>query len=282
MDYIDLDHGIVYIFLLFTFLIGLLAGRNSKTIEEYTIAHKMYGLIPLVATYLATDIGAGSILSDASAVFNKGIIVNISIASLSIAYIIRSVFIVPKIVYFNNYLTFAEIMGTYGRFARIITGILSVLNACIHTSIQLTAIGIISEPLLGIHPTWSILIGGLITILYTSIGGIKAVTITDMVQFFIFIVAVPLITYHVVYHIGGIEALFLKLPSEKFVILGHERFYRYTIYFVIWLLQIGMVDPAVVQRMLMAKDKRQLRKKYMIIALFDPAFRFLVMLIIMD
>ncbi|WP_223245673.1 sodium:solute symporter family protein [Cardinium endosymbiont of Bemisia tabaci] len=115
--------------------------------------------------------------------------------------------------------------------------------------------------------------------LYTSIGGIKAVTITDMVQFFIFIVAVPLITYHVVYHVGSIEALFTKVPSEKFLILGHERFYRYTIYFMIWLLQIGMVDPAVVQRMLMAKSKLQLCRKYMIVALFDPTFRFLVMLI---
>ncbi|TSJ81385.1 MAG: hypothetical protein NMK33_02715 [Candidatus Cardinium sp.] len=109
-------------------------------------------------------------------------------------------------------------------------------------------------------------------------GGIKAVTITDMVQLFIFMVTIPLITYNVVYHVGGIEALFLKVPSKKFLILGHERFYRYMIYFFIWLLQIGMVDPAVVQRMLMAKDKRQLRSKYMIISLFDPAFRFLVLL----
>ncbi|WP_419241923.1 hypothetical protein [Cardinium endosymbiont of Nabis limbatus] len=92
-------------------------------------------------------------------------------------------------------------------------------------------------------------------------------------------VAVPLIAYHVVYHVGGIEALFLKVPSEKFLILGHERFYRYMIYFIIWILQIGMVDPAIVQRMLMAKNKRQLRNKYMIITLFDPVFRFLVMLI---
>ncbi|MDD9139586.1 MAG: hypothetical protein NQ127_01500 [Candidatus Cardinium sp.] len=51
--------------------------------EQYTIAHKIYGVIPLVATYLATDIGAGSILSDAASVFNKGIIVTISIASHS-------------------------------------------------------------------------------------------------------------------------------------------------------------------------------------------------------
>ncbi|CCM10322.1 Putative uncharacterized protein [Cardinium endosymbiont cEper1 of Encarsia pergandiella] len=279
MHYTDLDHIIVYIFLLVTFLIGLFQGKALKNMEEYTIAHKMYGVIPLVATYLATDIGAGSILSDASAVFNKGIIVNISISSLFIAYIIRALFIVPKMVYFDNCLTLAEIMGTYGKSARIITGILNVLNAIIHTGIQLTAIGIISEPLLGIDPTWSILMGGFITILYTAIGGIKAVTITDIVQFFIFIVAVPLITYNVVYHIGGIEALFIKVPSERFLIIDHERFYRYMIYVVIWLLQIGMVDPAVVQRMLMAKNKRQLRNKYIIIAFFDPIFRFLVMLI---
>ncbi|WP_342264937.1 hypothetical protein [Cardinium endosymbiont of Philonthus spinipes] len=82
MNYADLDHVIIYIFLLVTFFIGLFAGKGSKTMKEYTISDKMYGVIPLVATYLATDIGAGSVLSDAAAVFNKGIIVNISIASL--------------------------------------------------------------------------------------------------------------------------------------------------------------------------------------------------------
>ena len=279
MHYADLDHIIVYIFLLVTCFIGLFSGKRAKTMEAYTIAHKMYGVLPLVATYLATDIGAGSILSDAAAVFNKGIIVNVSIASLPIAYIIRAYFIVPKMVYFSNCLTLGEMMGLYGQLARIITGILSTLNAIIHTSIQLTAFGIISQPLLGISPAWSILIGGLITILYTAIGGIKAVTLTDIIQFFLLMVAVPLVTYKVVYHVGGIEALFHKVPSEKFLLLEHERFYRYMIYFIIWLLQIGMVDPAVVQRMLMAKNKRQLRNKYRIIALFDPVFRFLVMLI---
>ncbi|WP_419241238.1 sodium:solute symporter family transporter [Cardinium endosymbiont of Nabis limbatus] len=54
----------------------------------------------------------------------------------------------------------------------------NLLKCTIHTSIQLTALGIISEPLLGIPATWSILMGGLITIIYTAIGGIKSVAIT--------------------------------------------------------------------------------------------------------
>ncbi|AXI24524.1 hypothetical protein CE557_729 [Cardinium endosymbiont of Sogatella furcifera] len=60
MNWIDLDQSIVYIFLLITFLVGVFTGKGAKTMEEYTIAYKMYGGIPLVATYLTTDIGAGS------------------------------------------------------------------------------------------------------------------------------------------------------------------------------------------------------------------------------
>lgn len=277
---LNLDNSIVCMFLLLTLVVGIFAGRGTKMIEGYALANKMYGTVTLVMAYLATDIGAGSILSDAASVFNRGIIVNLSITSLAIAFVIRAIFIAPKMIYFKNCLTMGEVMGNlYGKGARVTTGLLGFFNATILASIQLMALGMIGASLLGIKPIWGTLIGGSIMIVYASIGGMKAVTVTDVIQFFMLIVAVPMIAYVAVYHIGGIKALFSKVPSEKFVVLGHQRFNRYLLYFVIWLLQMGMIDPAVVQRMLMAKDKFQLRNQYLIIAVFDPVFRFIVMLI---
>ncbi|MBX9889825.1 MAG: sodium:solute symporter family protein [Amoebophilaceae bacterium] len=280
MSYVNIDNGIVFVFILITLVIGIVAGRNTKTLQDYAIANRVYGTTTLVLTYLATDIGGGSVLSDAASVFTRGIIVNISITSLIITFIIRAIFIAPKIAYFKNCLTMGEVMGSlYGTFARVLTGMLGCLNATILAGIQLIALGIICESLLGIRATYGIVIGSLLITFYATWGGIKAITLTDVFQFIVLIVFIPLIASIALKEVGGINELFTKLPSEKLMILGHERFYRYVTYFFIWLFQLGMMDPAIVQRMLMASSKYTLRNKYLIIACFDPIFRFIVMLI---
>ena len=72
------DHTLVYLivaaFLAITLLIGLRAGRGIKTLKEYAVANKTYGTVALVLTYLATEIGGGSILGDVKEVFTQGIL----------------------------------------------------------------------------------------------------------------------------------------------------------------------------------------------------------------
>lgn len=182
-------------------------------------------------------------------------------------------------IYFTNCFTLGEIMGIYGKWARILTGILSFVNTTTLAGIQLITLGNISSYLLNIPPIYGVVISGIISVLYTIKGGMKSIAITSVIHFCMLIIAVPIIACTVVHKVGGIGTLFLKLPSQKFVVVNHERFYRYLIYFVIWLLQVGMIDPALVQRMLMAKSKKQLRNTYIILSIFDPFFRFLVMLI---
>ncbi|ROT46913.1 hypothetical protein [Candidatus Cardinium hertigii] len=85
MSPLAIDNSIVYVFLLVTLMLGLFAGRGKQTIHSYAIAHKQHSTVTLVLTYLATDIGAGSLFSDAASVFKQGVIVNLSITSLAIA-----------------------------------------------------------------------------------------------------------------------------------------------------------------------------------------------------
>lgn len=91
MNCFTLDNGIVCIFLLSIIIIGIWSGKTTKTLASYSIA-SIYGSIPLVIIYLATDIGGGSLFSDAASVYSRGIIVNISIASLAISYLLRAFF----------------------------------------------------------------------------------------------------------------------------------------------------------------------------------------------
>ncbi len=43
INYLSIDHIIVYGFLIIVLLVGLLAGRKIKDIKDYALANKSYG-----------------------------------------------------------------------------------------------------------------------------------------------------------------------------------------------------------------------------------------------
>lgn len=80
--------------------------------------------------------------------------------------------------------TIAEAMGSlYGNEVRVITAIAGTIGAVGSIAVQFKAFGSITAYFTGISPTESILIAGAIVTLYSALGGIRAVTTTDILQF---------------------------------------------------------------------------------------------------
>jgi Na+/proline symporter len=280
MLYLSIDYLIVYAFLAITLYIGLRAGRGIKDIREYALANKSFGTIALVLTYLATDIGGGSLLGDPKEVFTNGIMMTVALLGLSISFVWTAIFIAPKMKYFDGCLTMGDMVERlYGRLSGVITGILAVLYALAVTSLQLVALGLVCKNLLQIDFAWSIVLGGSLIALYTSHGGIKAVTITDIFQFMVLFVMMPLLVYKVTAQVGGLHNLFSQVPIEKFDIIGHKKLPVYLTLFIMWSVFFAeIINPAAMQRLLMGKNGQQLRTKFLAVAAFDPMFRILSML----
>ena len=101
---------------------------------------------------------------------------------------------------------------------------------------QVVAMGYICESLLGWRANWSIGLGGLILIPYASFGGVKSVTITDIFQFIVFVIVIPLIANVAISEAGGIKELFRQVPADKLTIYKHEQFPRCLSSFLVWYL----------------------------------------------
>ena len=281
MNYMSLDYCIVYAFVCATLVIGYLAGRGIKDIREYAIANKSFGTAALVLTYLATDFGGGTLLGDVGAVFSNGIIYIAADSGLFFAYMVRGLFIAPCMVHFDGCFTMGDVMERlYGVPGKLLSGVASVLYSAILVAIQLMVLETVCKSLLGIDPFWGIIVGGTIMTIYAAHGGIKAVTATDIFQFLVLIVGIPLIASIAVNQAGGIKEMFAQLPPEKLSIFQHEKFSYYSVLFIVWtFFQIGMIDPAIIQRLLMGRSARQLRSQFLTIAAFDPALRLSLMFI---
>jgi Na+/proline symporter len=281
MNYFSADYLIVYVFLLITLVIGVRAGRGIKDVREYALANKSFGTVALVLTFLATDIAGVSVVDGAARIFSEGIIYVAAHAGLMVNFSIMAFMVAPHMTHFRTCMTLGDIMQSlYGAYIGVFAGMLSFCIIVSLLGMELFMLGIISETLLKIKASWGIIFGGGVLSIYAAHGGIKSVTITDVFQFIVLIVGIPLISYITVDAAGGMEVIFTKVPMDKLQVLGHQKFSYYLVLFIIWsFLPLGVSSPIVVQRMLMAKNTAQLRNKFLVIGMFLPLFRWILLFI---
>ena len=280
INYFDADHMIVYGFLAVILFVGLYVGRNIKDMKDYAIANKSYRTTTLVLTFLATGVGAGSTLGTCADVFADGLIMLLVCFGTVPAVLFIVYFIVPRMVDPGESISMADLMGKfYGTNTQIFTGIIGTAYSVGLVAAQTLALGFVFEALLGVGKGMGIGIGGAIMVLYAAFGGIRSVTITDIIQFSVLIVIVPLISGAATNHAGGIAEIFASIPAEKCLIWEHEKFNYYLVLFLLYAIPALSMDPARVQRMLMAKDKQQITRMFLTDLQVAIPFNFMIALI---
>ena len=281
MNYLSTDHLIVGGFLLLTLLIGLWAGRGIKDIREYAIANRMYGTGVLTMTILATYITGSKGIGYVGYVFDDGILPVFSIlfCGAIITFLFLAWYIAPNIQYFKGCLTLPELMGQlYGQGARFWMGILGTCYSIALVALQMIWLGYVGA-LFNLSSQLSIFLGGFFLVLYAARGGMKAVAITDVLQFIAILVFVPLVAYVVLYQVGGIKSLFSQLPTTALDVLHHPSLKDYVVYCIWDLFPAFPLSFPFIQRMLMAKDNPQLVNSYYVGLSFLTVFYLLLTLI---
>lgn len=256
---------IVGTFLLVTLVIGLWAGRNVRDMRDYALANRQFGATILTFSFLATLIDGSDTQTLPGRIFSIGLVECLSRFGMALAFLLFGWLIAPKLFKFKGCLTLGEIAELlFGSNARIITGLFGFLGSILWISIQMMVLGPIGASLLGISETYTVLIGGMIMVVYASLGGVRAVTMTDIIQFVTLILCVTLIAGRVVYQIGGIKAFASQVSTlhpERLCIISHPRFPIKSFHFVSNALGLSnLFLPSFMQRLLMGKDSTEARK----------------------
>lgn len=254
-----IDISIVALYMIIVLVAGILTGLNVKDMRDYSISKKPFTTFILVAAIFATLVGGGSTMGVSEKVFSTGLVFLLACVSFVVRDLIIAFFIVPKFDQYKGCLTVGDIMAlSYGKTGKICVGIAGVLQGSTFLAMQLAAVGHLLNYFFGIDYTAGILIGVGIVVVYSAFGGIRAVTITDAIQFSVLIVAIPVTFTIGLDMVGGFQGLINSVPPEKISFMpktGDEfRFYSLVFVFV-----LPYMDPAVVQRLLMGKTAKQAR-----------------------
>lgn len=254
MALVSVDNIIILSYLLGVMAIGLWAGRNVKSLAEYSVAGRSYPAIIVFATLSASFIGGGFTLGNAEKVFTIGIVSIVALWGFSLKEILVSKFIAPRLHHFPDAISVGDVMETdYGKWGKVVSGVFSVLLCAGILGAQVGGMGYIFHVFLGI-PVWvGILVGTGIVILYDTIGGMRAVVATDIVQFVVLAIGIPLSLYLGIREIGGFTSLISRLPPDHLNIFSNITSWQFLSLFLTFLLGETLVPPYV-QRLFVGKD----------------------------
>lgn len=224
MEYIEsIDITIIACYLLSIFFIGIVAGRNVKNLDEYAVAGRSYSSLILFATLSASFIGGGYSSGNAANVFNGGIGFAITLWGFSLALLLISLTLAPKMDNFSHCISLGDIIGiSLGKKGRIISGLLGCILCTGVLAAQVGAMGAVFSTYTSLTSAQGILLGCGIVIIYTSFGGMHSVVLTDVVQFVILIIMIPLSLWIGMQELGGVNSFLDNIPVKHTQIFNDE------------------------------------------------------------
>jgi SSS family solute:Na+ symporter len=250
------DQIIILGYLVFVLGLGLWSGRRVKDLEDYAVAGRGYSALVIAMTLSASFIGGGFTMGNAEKVFTFGII-NIAVLwGFSLKEILVARFIGPRMGRFPNAISVGDVMAVnYGKVGKVVTGIFSVLLCAGILGAQVGAMGYLFNLFMGLPVATGIVLGMGIVIIYDTLGGMRAVVSTDVLQFCILAVGIPLALFLGLRQVGGLDALAASVPVGHFDLFGHFSTVQILSLFLTFLLGETLVPPYVV-RLFISRNTR--------------------------
>ncbi|XP_014473632.1 PREDICTED: putative sodium-dependent multivitamin transporter [Dinoponera quadriceps] len=165
------------------------SGGRQRTAAEYFSAENSMGILPLSIAMMASHISAITMLgiSGESYIFGASIVILYVAGGLGIPLIVYCylpVFFEMKVVSIYEYLE-----KRFGLYMRLLVSTANFTETLLLAGVMLYAPSIALEVTAGLSSTTSIAVIAVICTFYSTIGGIKAVLITDIFQGVLMVVA---------------------------------------------------------------------------------------------
>ncbi|MEM4889346.1 MAG: sodium:solute symporter family protein [Thermosphaera sp.] len=267
MDKVTLALLATIVYSIVALLIGWWAKGKVKDMVDYIVAGRRLGFWLTYGTITATWFCAGTVLGGAAMTYNFGVRgVIMDPIGASVCLIIFSLFF-ASILRKLKYLTIADFFRVrYGKTMEVISSVVQVLAYIGWLGGLLVAYSAVFQVLLGLTFEQGVLLGTIITVIYTFLGGMWSVTLTDFIQMTLLLVGLVIMIPYVISAAGGWETITTRIPADAYSILPGENFeylgyfgiIGLTYYIASWMNQaIGSLScQDLVQRSLAAKDEK--------------------------
>ncbi|WP_422777337.1 sodium:solute symporter [Pseudomonas mediterranea] len=212
-----LDLIVVLIYAAGMIALGWYGMRRAKTRDDYLVAGRNLGPGFYLGTMAATVLGGASTIGTVRLGYVHGISGFWLCGAIGLGIVGLSMFLAKPLLKLKIYTVTQVLERRYNPAARHASALIMLVYALMIGATSTIAIGTVMQVLFGL-PFWvSILVGGGVVVLYSTIGGMWSLTLTDIVQFLIMTVGLVFLLMPMsIMDAGGWDAMVAKLPASYF------------------------------------------------------------------
>jgi SSS family solute:Na+ symporter len=263
-----IDTLIIGIYFLGMIGIGFWGYRSSTNLDDYLVAGRNVPFWMYVPVASAIIIGGASTLGSAGFGYQYGISGAWLVISLGIGIAVLGILISTRLANLKAYTLGNVLEKRYDEYSGTIGAVIAGAYALALAITEVIAVGKVLSVVTGYGDSLMIIIGGLVIIIYSVLGGMLSITITDFIQWCIMTIGIFLLAIPFgLDAIGGISALTAELEPQYFSPINIGVF---TIIGFITSYTLGiMIGQDIWQRVFTAKDGETARKGNITVGIYS-------------
>ncbi|MEL7633768.1 sodium:solute symporter family protein [Sporomusa sphaeroides] len=251
------------VYFIIAFAIAIIYSRKRTTSnEDFFLGGRQFGIVFVFFTMMATFLGAGTTVGTTAWIWKRGLSQVWMTAGYAVVFLFIGLFLAARVRRFGTYCnayTFADFLEMrYNKSARYIGATLMWFAFMSIAAFQYMGIGRIINTVTGIDYNIAVLIAALITILYTSYGGMWAIAITGVVKGALVFIGILIMAPVLYMKAGGMEGIASAVPVQHFSLVGYISPGQALTWFLVFFLGIIPMQDWW-QRVLAAKGEREAR-----------------------
>lgn len=241
--------------------------KSKSNTKEFLVSGKDIGFLPVVLSTVATAISPISFVGYPLEIYMNGLQFTLVTLAPFVAMPIFDKVFLP--VYFNLGISsvFQYLEFRFNRTLRIAASLLNTVQMVLYTSCVIYAPSLAINQVTGFDLWTSVITIGVICIVYTALGGIKAVIWADVIQLLVIFIAILIVMIKGLIDVGGVSEIYrqaweggrLKLyvsPSPN----NNDTIWTFLIGFPISFIGFMTFNQMFIQRFLSNRNLRKARQ----------------------
>jgi len=281
-----LDYAIITIYLAMLLGLGYFF-KEQHSRKDYFLGGRQLGVFPLTLSTMATQLSAISFISAPAFVGLRegGGMVWLSYEfAVPLAMLLLMVYVLPTLYRSGVVRIYDFLERRFGLSMPLLFSFVFLVSRAFGTSIAIYATALILNTAMGVDFYVAIAVIGVITLIYSFQGGMKAVVYSDAAQMLLIFSGVAMILFFSLRNMGGLDVLLANIDATRLTVLRTDSWGFSGDEWGLWPMIFGGIvlyasyygcDQTQAQRTLSAKDESSVRR----ILMFNGLARFPIVLL---
>lgn len=182
-----LDLAILVAYMAGMVLLGSWLGRGARDVAEYAVGGRDLPWWLILFSILATETSSVTFLSIPGFAYERDFTwLQIAIGFL-IGRFVVAFLLLPEYFRGTLFTSYEVLHRRFGGATKQTASVLFILTRSLADGLRLFLSALVLQEMTGISIPWAVVVLGVTTIVYTYVGGMKAVLWTDLIQFFLYL-----------------------------------------------------------------------------------------------